>query len=288
MGLFNSLLQKTKNIANNVVKEFSDYDLDTKEGIASIPNKQNLLKSFESGAFPDNILSKLQKKATEHMKNGNIDLAIACLEKSLYIMLNSDYYYRDYADRYIKYLKNDRQFDKARQIEKMLLNWEKKQSSGIEEYIISAKKLGTDLVEADYPKPCDCETAKYRGRIFSISGKDKRFPVLTEEIKLCGLNFYPFIYGISEPNYCPKGEEVAFSNRPFIDDRTEKEKNSFNDAQKKVSDSKNCEDEYYWIYEHLPDIAPKSLSGYTRMKKSNSKNYQTIKEAAREKGYILS
>lgn len=38
--------------------------------------------------------------------------------------------------------------------------------------------------------------------------------------------------------------------------------------------------EYDWICRHLPNMAPKSLGGYTRMKHSNSKNYLKIKEAA--------
>ena len=35
---------------------------------------------------------------------------------------------------------------------------------------------------------------------------------------------------------------------------------------------------------HLPRIAPKSLNGYSRMKNSNSKNFQKIRKMAMEKG----
>lgn len=44
------------------------------------------------------------------------------------------------------------------------------------------------------------------------------------------------------------------------------------------------EREYYRIKYLLPDIAPKSLSGYTRMKKSNSDNFKKIAEVAKKNG----
>ena len=45
--------------------------------------------------------------------------------------------------------------------------------------------------------------------------------------------------------------------------------------------------EYDWICANLPDLAPKSLGGYTRMKHSNSKNYLKIKETAAKIGREL-
>ena len=46
--------------------------------------------------------------------------------------------------------------------------------------------------------------------------------------------------------------------------------------------------EYQWICDNLPNLAPKSMGGYTRMKNLNSEKYQTIKKIAAEKGKILS
>lgn len=95
--------------------------------------------------------------------------------------------------------------------------------------ISDAKKLGTDILEATYFLSCCSECAKYRGRLFSISGKDKRFPKKPENyICTCsGLVYYPFIYNISKPiiyDYGIKMDILKFSNRPFVDDRTEQEK----------------------------------------------------------------
>lgn len=46
--------------------------------------------------------------------------------------------------------------------------------------------------------------------------------------------------------------------------------------------------EYYWIQEHLPKLCPKSLSGYSRMKNSNSKSYQKLVAEAAKLGKNLS
>lgn len=285
MALLSTLFKKTKEFSPNTTKQPSFYNLDCTEGIYAIPNYQDILKYANNGSLADSILGVLQRKATEHSQNGNTELAIACLEKSFYIMLNSNYIWGDYAYRYIKYLKNDRQFDKARHVEKLLKNWDFK--NRIPNYIVEAKKMNTDLVEANYPINCDSLTAKYRGRIFCISGKDKRFPLLSNEVALCSLQFRPFIYGITKPHHCNFGSEIAFSNRPFLDDRSEKEISIYNQKLLKRKSSADDEDDYYWIYEHIPELAPKSLSGYVRMKKSNSKNYQKIIETANEIGYKI-
>lgn len=270
------------------IKNLSSPDLNTLDGIMSIPNKQSILKFAKNGTLEGSILATLQKKATEHKKNNRMDLAIACLEKSFYIMLNSDYYYSEYADRYIKFLKNDRQFDKARSTEKILEKIESEHTNTIPDYILSAKQLGTDLIEASYTTPCDSETAKYRGRIFSISGHDQRFPALSQKVRMCDLTFYPFVFGASIPMYCEEGAEIEFSNRPFLDDRKPSEKREYNEFVQKQMASQNNEDEYYWIYENLPELAPKSLSGYIRMKNSKSTNFQKIVAAAKELGYEIS
>lgn len=91
----------------------------------------------------------------------------------------------------------------------------------------NAKLLDTDLVEAGYFNGCCGECAKYRGRWFSISGNDKRFPKMPVDYgcTCSGIDFSPVIYGISDPTYCDEGTDIIeYSNRPFIDDRTEDEK----------------------------------------------------------------
>lgn len=261
-------------------------NMDTLEGINRI--KENGYTSLFDGEFTEHIVYKLQQKATEHKKNSKMELAIACLEKAYKIMLNTNNFYGDYADRYVSYLKKDRQFDKARKVEEEIENYcLSNDEDNIEVAIKNAKKLKTDLVEADYVDNCDALTAIYRGRIFSISGKSKKFPKLPTDINKTALSLYPYFDGISEPSYCKKGTEVEYSNRPFIDNRSKAEIKMYEDACKEVLEDEKNQNDYDWIWEHLPDIAPKSLSGYVRMKKSNSKNFNILKEKAKQEGYII-
>ena len=56
------------------------YDMDSLNGINSIPVPA---KNYNTGdPTKDCIYYVLQRKATEHKKNGRMDLAIACLRKS--------------------------------------------------------------------------------------------------------------------------------------------------------------------------------------------------------------
>lgn len=45
--------------------------------------------------------------------------------------------------------------------------------------------------------------------------------------------------------------------------------------------------EYEWICANIPRLAPKSLNGYTRMKRSQSANYLKLKDYAAHRGMIL-
>lgn len=285
MSFFTTL----KDVAKTIIKELAPYDLTTKEGIESIPNKQPLLKAAQNGNFSDTILSRLQKKATEYKKDGNVEMCLLCLEKSYLMMKESDYFYGPYADRYVSFLKKYRYFDKAREIQKELdvLDSDFGIISGLDMAIQNAKYFKTDLLEADFPKPTDGKTAMYRGRIFSISGKDKRFPKLPDDIIGTELVLEPFIYGSSEPLYCKPGKEIEFSNKPFKDNRSAKEKQEYKEMIKETQEAEQNSIDYDWVWENLPDIAPKSLSGYIRMKNSNSKNFQKLQAAAKEKGYTI-
>ncbi len=154
---------------------------------------------------------------------------------------------------------------------------------------------------------CD-ECTKYRGRVFSISGQDNRFPKLPKYIncECAGISFYPFLYGISQPTYKeyfrPGDDIVSFSNRPFVVERTEFEHETTlkeqeyahtrqavfeyykDDMQKLANWDKAHRAEYEELCRRLPENAPKSLGGYTRMKLSNSKGFQMLAKKACEVG----
>jgi len=286
MGIFDLIFGKKKS-----------YDLDTLEGIESIEipvYKRN--KGIESPV--NNIEYILQRKATEHKRNGRMDLAIACLKKSNEIMPHSNFLWslKDYM-RLVEYLKQAGHFDEAR-IEQTKIddffNQNDLTTTVFHKILSDCESMGTDLViSSDIIRTCG-ECAKYSKRIFSISGKDERFPVLPkffgqnlQEHSYCFNSFYPFSLGISEPSWFYYGNLVNWSNRPFVDERTRVQKEDFKnwviENEQEAIDRRNFD----FVREYFPKIAPKSFGGFRRMKNQRSSNYLKLFVATIEKGINL-
>ena len=156
----------------------------------------------------------------------------------------------------------------------------------------SCNYLDTDLVEVGDSGVCCEKCAMYRNRIYSLSGKDKRFPSLPQDFHMnCGLSAHPFVYGVMEPTFnCH--DIIKYSNRPFVDDRTPEDIARRKGWLETIEKEKAREREaslskiiYYKLKKILPDDAPKSLSGFSRMRNANSKNYQTLVKKAEEAGF---
>ena len=207
--------------------------------------------------------------------------------------------------------------DSINSFQSSLLNSELKQAEIAFKTIDLARQFDTDLVVMPY-LGCSCEEcAKYQGRVYSITGKDKRYPKLPDVIRKTGKVhpgchhsiqvFYEwekitkYIYNDSGQAEMIYVDPIQNSNRPFRDDRSVYEKRKYEESQQKRIKKESSEIwdaestrkyakrviEYEWIEDNLPDLAPKSLGGYTRMKHTNSKNYQRIKEKAAELGKVL-
>ena len=168
------------------------YDFDTLSGIEKItPPKYSPLKGLESPV--NNIEYILQRKATEHKKNGRMDLAIACLKKSNEIMPYSNFSYsqEDYM-RYIKYLRMDGQNALANSEESKLRIehpelFDKRigNKTRIHQAITKAQKFHSDLLTIQTNSKCPiCK--KYNKKIYSISGASKKYPRLPEEFVRSG------------------------------------------------------------------------------------------------------
>ena len=179
----------------------------------------------------------------------------------------------------------------------------------IKRQLENARLCHTDLIEMTSLFTTCSECAKYQGRVYSISGNDKRFPKLPEQVFEyggihlgCTHSFNAFCYDIRKKIMIYTTSQdgktdivyvdaLKCSNRPFVDNRTEQEKERYEKLTKErekkhrwnydslVKHLKRAS-EYDWICANLPDLAPKSLGGYTRMKHTSSKNYLKIKEAA--------
>ena len=170
-----------------------------------------------------------------------------------------------------------------------------------------SRQFGTDLIAFnDFGGGCCSECAKMRGRVYSISGKSKVFPKLPEYVLENG-NFHPgcrcimSLFFENETELFYKGERAnakALSRRPWVDDRDEKERQLYeeylNNIQKDIAHIKKREEysikkgiaqrEFDQILMYLPELAPKSITGYMRMKTSKSKNFIKLFNAAKEKG----
>ncbi len=304
MGFIDSFNKFKQTIIRKIIKP--KYDLDTLEGINSIPVKSFKYDPLDGVKYAYyDIEYVLQRKATQHKKNGRMDLAIACLEKSNQIMPLSNMMYSpdDYL-RLAKYLRLEKRFDEAREVEKKYNSssyHSNLSESAMTSQLNRAKSAGTDLIYV----VCNCfhcaNCGIYGNRVYSISGNDKRFLKLPEYVlnnhKHCEMSFYPFMYGINyitDP-YTGKSIDsnkvIEYSNRPLVDIRPQHWIDGYNHLQEnnhqKEIDEINRNQarlEYEKIVTNLPDIAPKTEGGYLRMKKSESKNYQKIVSQARKKG----
>lgn len=133
-----------------------------------------------------------------------------------------------------------------------------------------------------------CST--YNRRIFSLYGRYNSFSLLPDFLRNSTCPTCNFHIGFA--HYFPGmngnlKKDIAFSNRPFADNRTKREIDLWNERVANEQLNKKMEQDYSWILNNLPELAPKSIGGYKRMAKSNSSNYQKIVCAAKEKGYAI-
>ena len=148
-----------------------NYKMDTLEDILSIPVPTEKFELPDD--FMDSIEYVLQRKATEFKKEGDMECAIACLEKAVEIIPFSPMLYPDCFERLEKYLKLNNQWDEAEEVSLEGAKQEKNFQNEFKNKVLSdAAKLGTDLLEASYHEPASAKEAMYRGRVFSISGSD--------------------------------------------------------------------------------------------------------------------
>lgn len=286
MGLFSKLFA-----LNKYNPKASNYKMNTLEDIQAIPVPT---EKFEYNCdFTESIEYVLCKKATEFKRNKNLDLAIECLKKALEIapyspMPNTT----TILNRLENYLKQARRFDEAREVENLVNESNDDNNETTYNCMLQLSSM-SDLIEVPRETRICSECAKYHGRIYSRKPNSK-FPqmiLFTNHYNNkqcdCHLTFYPFWEGSSIPSICNEKKLVEYSNRPFEDDRTKKEKKEYDDYMKELMEATKDRRDYDWLYEHLPEVAPKSYGGYRNMKHKNSANYQKLVSIAKEHGYTI-
>lgn len=281
----------------NLQAFYRSHDFSTVESIRRIPVSRYYSATNTPSDEDCNSAYYLQRLATRFKKSGRMDLAIACLEKSNELMLSSEAHFlkKDYM-RFINFLRNDGQNERADIELKKLEDALPKVFQGDKTLNPQiAKVTRTDLIYFIGSRLCPyCSI--YSNRTYSLSGRDRRFPsfdLLPNNLKVvncpvCGtfLAFGPY-YDIDDPRSSELKNKIAESNRPFTDLRSHEEAAIW---EAKISDKRKkqrTDEEFTWISEHLPDIAPKSLAGYSRMKNARSKNFMNIVSEAEKAGFKI-
>lgn len=278
--------------ARYIISDGIRYDLESIDDVEKIP-----VPLFQPLKGMPNISHSLEyilrRKAGTLSKASLFKNSIALLRKSNQIMSYSPIQWgkKDYFYIVFQLIWTDHLEDAKKEIEFIEKNYRNCYDFSvihkkcIDKLISNAALLNTDLVEADNPPNCSELCGKYRKRIYSLTGKDSRFPSMTEVILNSGLLFYPFLYGISTPKYCSLDEIITFNNRPFIDDRTEDEKTNYLKFNRMhILENNKASDllEYCQIVKIFPDMAPKNFQDYQAMKFDNTPDFQELMEISEE------
>lgn len=299
------------NNANAIVSDGVAYDLTNKKAIYSIAVPRYAYETDGGIGTTGYLEYVLRMRSGNYWNAGEFDLAIACLEKATQLMSYSSMGWpaKDFF-RIVNQLNDLGRFKKAQKwkewIEANVPGAIAATSSSLEERIeaeakasfeskiSSCRELGTDLVEIGDMGACCSKCAMYRKRVYSLRGKNKMFPKFPKDYHWgCGLSGWPYIYGVSEPSFECK-DIVSYSNRPYIDDRTEEERQNYIKRLNRLSGEQPVIREpslnriiYYRLIQIIPNDMPKSLGGFSRMRNANSKNYQSLVKKAEAAGFIF-
>lgn len=243
----------------------------------------------------------LRMKSGKCEERGDVPLALALLKKACDLMCVSNTAWgRSDFRQYPTKLRKHGYFDEADAYDAFL---EEKQPNGYNSdnllqsknflALISAEQLGLDLVEVSSHSPTCAECSAWQGRVYSISGNDKRFPPLPDHVRSTGL-FHDGCRHTLNPVAAIDEFLIERSNRPFVDSRSDQEKDAYTafieQRSKEEQDYQQSKADLRKRWHHLqvynslcsalPDLAPKSYSAYMRARNSRSKSFCKLAEEA--------
>ena len=150
-----------------------------------------------------------------------------------------------------------------------------------------AVQNGIDLVYVNYVG-ITCEyCAKYQGRVYSISGRDPRFPKLEVRPPYhshCVHSLTPWIEELTPPEEVER--MIKQSNRPFVDNRTEANIRRYNELQREKSRKNATRKQWIRYKAVLPNDTP-DLRTFASWKARNTKSYQELQELYRDANRII-
>lgn len=146
----------------------------------------------------------------------------------------------------------------------------------------AVQDLGYDLVQITQHFSSCPICAVYEGRVYSISGKSKDYPPLSEAFRggystihvNCTHRAVPYF-----PQYDKNADELKkSSNKPFtVDDRSKASIDAYNKRQAANTARRNDRNEWEEAKLLAPDETPKTFSGFRAVKRADSKIYKAIK-----------
>lgn len=148
---------------------------------------------------------------------------------------------------------------------------------------------GYDLVVITEHKPC-CELcARVQGRVFSISGKDKRFPPLSAAFTSGYRNVHPNCRCVAVPwieeMRSPEERQAAIEkgSQPLRDERSDKEKALYTQQQSDRRQMRADLIQYERYKARLGSDAPKSFSAFRRVKNAGGDRWEALQKEYRQR-----
>lgn len=143
---------------------------------------------------------------------------------------------------------------------------------------------GYDLVRMTSHYPT-CEIcAQFQGRVYSISGNDKRFPPLSRAFSSgyrnihpnCRHSVHPYVESLQSNEDLTA--DIARSNRPFEDNRPDAERALYNKQQAQNRQIRQDRYQYERYRARLGDDAPKTFSAFRRLKKAGGEEWKLTQD----------
>ena len=144
-------------------------------------------------------------------------------------------------------------------------------------------ELGYDLVKMSSHTSSCRVCAPLQGRVYSISGKDTRYPPLSVAFTgpyanihpNCGHTLMPYVEALALD---PEGDR-KFSNMLFdVDPRSQHQVDLYNEAQKKKQKLRANRRQWEKYKVLMPDITPSTFSGFMSMKRAGSEKWEQLQQ----------
>lgn len=289
--------------ARYIVSEGKEYDLEDRQSVLSIdvPDYQPQDASMES---PTVYLEYILQRKASALSKTNRKQAIILLSKSNQLMLFAPMIYteKDYY-RIVNWLEQDLDFKLAERWKQWIKdNVPSPEQLGYEAFqrtLELCEQLGTDLVEVSWLGAMSAVVAKYQGRVYSLSGHDKKFPPLPTFIKERGYIEAPY-FGVPSA-YTALSDEILYKGkyvnavkaswRPFKDDRSPAEIEAYQKRRKEALAEEQARINLHnlnLLRAEFPELMPKSMSTIYRWRDSKKTQYRekfdAVMRAAQEAG----